>query len=261
MQTAVLWYIMEAKSKGKGIGIMKKMLGRAALLLVAIAILMSAFASLALAESAYVEATGRVNVRRGASLDDRVLGAVEKGTRLTYREESETDDRGVVWYKVRYNSTTDGWISSRYSKLVNYDQKVTATGGQTYIRSEGSLYGNRLGVLPKGESATYLNESEVDDRGVAWYRVSYDGVKGWVSSRYTRLGSGTSYTRKVTAADGQTNIRSKGSLYGEIQGVLPKGGSATYLEDSAVDDRGVTWYKVRYDGVTGWVSSRYTTLK
>ena len=166
---------------------MKRILSRAALLLVAVSVLMTALAGLAVAESAYVEATGRVNVRRGAGLDYSSLGTVEKGTRLTYLEESVADSRGVVWYLVRYSSTKEGWISSKYSKLVNYDQKVTATSGQTYIRSEGSLYGNRLGVLPKGASATYLESSTVDERGVTWYKVRYDGVTGWVSSRYTTL--------------------------------------------------------------------------
>ena len=95
---------------------------------------------------------------------------------------------------------------------------------------------------------------------MAWYRVRYDGVTGWVSSRYTSLSSAAVASR-VTATDGKTNIRSMGSLYGEIWGVLPKGATAAYMGSSTVDDRGVIWYLVSYEGVTGWVSSRYTTLK
>ena len=236
------------------------MFSRAVLLLIAISLLATALAGVAAAEGAYVEATGSVNVRRGAGLGYSSLGTVEKGTRLTYLNSSSVDERGVIWYLVRYTASTQGWVSSVYSRLVNLDQWVTATDGQTYIRSEGNLSGKGLGVLPKGASATYLNQSSVDERGVAWYRVRYDGVTGWVSSRYTSLSSAAA-TSRVTATDGKTNIRSMGSLYGEIWGVLPKGATAAYMGSSTVDDRGVIWYLVSYEGVTGWVSSRYTTLK
>ena len=240
---------------------MKKTMTRATVLLVVISICMALFAGLAVAESAYVQTEGRVNVRTGAGLDYRSLGTVEKGTRLTYLNETSTDSRGVAWYKVQYNSSTSGWVSSTYASLKNYTQKVTATGGQTYIRSSASLNGKQLGILPKGASATYLNSSSVDDRGVAWYYVSYDGTKGWVSSRYTKLGSGSSApAQKVTATGGQTNIRNSGNLSAKVLGTLPKGASATYLDQSSTDERGVVWYKVRYDGITGWVSSKYTKL-
>ena len=41
---------------------------------------------------------------------------------------------------------------------------------------------------------------------------------------------------------------------------IPRGGKATYKGGSAYDERGQIWYKVKYNGVTGWVSSRNTHL-
>ena len=41
--------------------------------------------------------------------------------------------------------------------------------------------------LFQGDTATYLGDSSVDSRGVAWYRISWEGGSGWVSSRYTTL--------------------------------------------------------------------------
>ena len=41
---------------------------------------------------------------------------------------------------------------------------------------------------------------------------------------------------------------------------MQKGESATYLGSYSTDERGVVWYQVRFEGQTGWVSSRYTTL-
>lgn len=240
---------------------MKKMLSRATLLLIVIFVWMTAFAGLAAAESACVEAEGRVNVRRGVGLDAPIMGTIEKGSQLPYAGDCVVDDRGVVWYEVCYNDNDYGWVSSRYSRLLNYELGVSATDGQTNIRSRGSLSGRILGVLPMDATATFLNETNVDDRGVVWYYVRYDGLEGWVSSRYTLLGSPRGYTRKVIAEDGQTYIRSMGALAGDIEGVLPKGATATYLDARATDGRGVVWYYVRYQGVVGWVSSLYTTLK
>ena len=56
------------------------------------------------------------------------------------------------------------------------------------LRTGPGLGYDRTGkVLHRGESATYLGSTSVDSRGVAWYKVRFDGREGWVSSRYTRL--------------------------------------------------------------------------
>lgn len=62
---------------------------------------------------------------------------------------------------------------------------------------------------------------------------------------------------KVTAT-GNCNIRSGPSKSYSIRGVLKKGKKATYLNSYRTDYRGVIWYKVYYQGKTGWVSSMYT---
>jgi uncharacterized protein YraI len=93
-----------------------------------------------------------------------------------------------------------------------------------------------------------------------------NGKEGWVSSGYASLSGysgGVSYSSSsgtVVATDGDTNVRTGPGLSYSQLGTLYRGSSATYLGDSSVDDRGVRWYKVRYNGKTGWVSSKYTTL-
>ena len=42
---------------------------------------------------------------------------------------------------------------------------------------------------------------------------------------------------------------------------VPKGANVTYLGSRKKDSRGVAWLKVKYNGRTGWVSTRYATLK
>ena len=64
-----------------------------------------------------IRATGNVHIRRGPGLEFGKLGTLHKGDSLTYDGRSEKDERGVRWYRVRYNGSF-GWVSSRYSKKV-----------------------------------------------------------------------------------------------------------------------------------------------
>lgn len=140
---------------------------------------------------------------------------------------------------------------------------VKSVEGSSYIRSEPSLWGEVLGSLPKGASAQHL-DTAWDERDVPWYKVSYRGTCGWVSSMYTSLNGNHTYHQlngDVVASGGATNIRAGHYRSADSLGTLPKGKSAKYLDWSATDERGVLWYYVTYGSTTGWVSSRYTTLK
>ena len=64
---------------------------------------------------------------------------------------------------------------------------VYALTGSTKIRTGPGLYYSEIGTLFQGDSAPYLGDTSYDSRGVAWYRISWEGGSGWVSSRYTTL--------------------------------------------------------------------------
>ena len=145
---------------------------------------------------------------------------------------------------------------------------VYAEGGSTKIRTGPSPDYPEVGTLFKGESVYYLGECNVDYRGVEWYRIRFGNTSGWVSSRYTTLyGGGGSApapqndeTYAVVAEDGSAKVRTGPGLdYADI-GTLLKGTSAIYMNESRTDSRGVAWYRIRYGGGTGWVSSKYTSL-
>lgn len=240
---------------------MKKLLKKSALLILALTFALSALTG-ALAETicGYVDVTGAsVNIRKGPSLDYSSTKVINAGETPLYLGETSMDERGVVWYKVNSDGTT-GWISSRYGEL--HQRMVVAIDGQTYIRSYGSLQASQLDVLPEDASANFMEASMLDDRGVAWYKVNYNGTIGWVSSKYTQVveQSEPAYNRIVEAADGQTRLRTAPNLNGNEICIMKKGDSATYLNDSSVDERGVVWYKVLYGEHSGWVSSKYTVL-
>ena len=142
---------------------------------------------------------------------------------------------------------------------------VQATGGNVYVRNAPNLNGKGLDAMQEGQTATYLDASSTDGRGVVWYKVSFKGKTGWVSSRYSKLyGANVSVPSEssgtVKAVGGNCNIRNAPNLNGNEIGMMKEGQKGTYLGSSSVDERGVTWYKVKFNGKIGWVSSRYTEV-
>ena len=57
------------------------------------------------------------------------------------------------------------------------------TTGTVWMRSGPGLSYDQVSSLSEGKSLEYLGESSVDDRGVAWYKVSDGKNTGWVSSK------------------------------------------------------------------------------
>ena len=61
------------------------------------------------------------------------------------------------------------------------------TTGDVWLRTGPGLDHDSIAILKMGRSYEYLGESSVDERGVVWYKVKYNGKTGWVSSKYTSL--------------------------------------------------------------------------
>ena len=66
-------------------------------------------------------------------------------------------------------------------------RRVKAVSGDTYVRKHPDKDTADHGVLYRGDSVPYLEEKRWDDRDVVWYKVSFHGHIGWVSSRYTKI--------------------------------------------------------------------------
>ena len=66
-------------------------------------------------------------------------------------------------------------------------RRVKAVSGDTYVRKHPDRDAADFGVLYRGDSVPYLEEKRWDDRDVVWYKVSFHGHTGWVSSRYTKI--------------------------------------------------------------------------
>lgn len=210
---------------------------------------------------------GDCNVRDYPSLGGKSIGVLYNGQEATCLGGQSVDDRGVVWYEISFKGRS-GWVSSKYAKLNGQSGEaayVSIVDGQCHLRLMPQLDAEVLMILEEGSRAAYQGRTSTDNRGVDWYLVSYNGQIGWVSSMYGKLGVNnaqavTSSGSYVKATSHKVNLRDMPNLSGKDIGTMDKGETASYLGKKSVDSRGVTWYKVRFAGKEGWVSSRYSKL-
>ena len=146
-----------------------------------------------------MRATSRVNVRSGPGVSYEDVGTLVRGECLLYLGSTRYDSIGQAWYKAQYYSYGEVWVSAVYSELTytrteaSSDDAAGTSGsyiqatGRLNVRSGPGLGYDDKGTLLSGSTATYLNEYSVDERGVTWYKISYNGGSGWVSSRYCEL--------------------------------------------------------------------------
>ena len=185
--------------------------------LLTVALLVFSLCASALATSVYF--SGNVNVRTGPGLGYSIIGSVNKGSTLTWLGDTRYDSRGNAWYSVSFGTRT-GWVSSTYGSLTEYSGEATygsgasgsnyydnygsgytgynsgytpygsyvyASSGNTNLRTGPGLGYSSIGTLYRGQSATYLNDASYDNRGIAWYKISFNGRTAWVSSVYTTV--------------------------------------------------------------------------
>ena len=135
--------------------------------------------------------------------------------------------------------------------------------GTVNLRKGAGLDYSTVGTLKNGKVLSF-DKTKKDARGVIWYHVK----GGWVSSKNTTQIEGNvdnlkkgdaKAAGKTVKATGDVNLRKGPGLDYAEAGMMKAGKTAKYLGSTKKDYRGVKWYKVRYSGITGWVSSRYTT--
>lgn len=126
----------------------------------------------------------------------------------------------------------------------------TVTASALKLRAEASTTSACLTLLPKGTSVV------VEDDSIAgWYKVNHEGVTGYLSSEYVSFsisGSAKLGNGKVTGND--VNVRSAASTSASRLGSLNKG---DVVAVTSIDNG---WYKISFNGKTGYVRSDYMTI-
>jgi len=253
----------------------------AALLLTAVMLLTAVPAQLFVpltayaAESTTLTVTGdRVNVRSGAGTAYSKVTTVSRSTVLTSLGTAK-DASGTTWYKVKVNGST-GYIVSTYvsaSTTSSVSQKLTVTGTNVYVRKgAGTSYGY-ITTVKKGSSYKVLGSAK-DKNGKTWYKISINNTTGYIISTYVKLnetGSTTSTTasststttaapkRKLTVTGDLVNVR-KGAGTNNSKVTAVKRGASFDILGTAKDKDSKTWYKIKVNGVTGYIISSYVKV-
>ncbi len=230
--------------------------------------------------------TSAVNLRAKPLTSSTIYTSIPAGKIVSCTGTAAKTSGGSVWYQVKYNGTT-GWIYSAYAekysssssgssdsqsdstvvKTYDIDGKyVKIVGGSVNIRSNAGTSYKIVGSMPSGAYGTCLGTAAKDTRGVVWYKVKYNGVTGWVSSRYSKVtnskdSSSGSSSDSVKVVGGDVTIRAKADKTSTKLGYISEGKVATYLGKTSTDSRGVQWYYISYNGTKGWISSMYSRLQ
>ena len=210
--------------------------------------------------------TGNLRLRESASTASSTLATVPEGTEVSVLEAAQNG-----WYKVEWNGK-QGYMSADYLTVrVNPTELGTGTPntGSDYLnmRSGPGTGYSKVGSIPPGTTLTITAEEN------GWYKTSYNGVTGYVSSAYVTLTPATSTpstpttpttpatptvstvkTGKLNTGGSSLNLRSgPGTGYSKV-GSIPASATLTIT----AEENG--WYKTSYNGVTGYVSSAYVTV-
>ena len=131
----------------------------------------------------------------------------------------------------------------------------------TWVRTGPGLSYKIFSKVYVGNTYAYKGSS-TDSRGVKWYKISFSGGTGWVSSLHASLVSSstgvdkknspyTSYGTHVTARKNTTVRAGAGTKYKKL-GTLYRGERVTF---TGTKKNG--WYQIKFHGKSGWVKSSH----
>ncbi|MGL6106919.1 SH3 domain-containing protein, partial [Romboutsia sp.] len=210
--------------------------------------------------------TNGLNIRSGAGTSYRVIGTLNKGSKVEVTSESNG------WTKIKQDGRI-GYVASKYldsqssSNSSNVTKEVT-TNGLNVRSGPGTSYGV-VGKLNQGNKVQVISESS------GWSKINFNGKTAYASTGYLKNTSQTpnptpppnpnppstsnpdtkpeeiKETKEVNTNG--LNVRSGPSTsYGKI-GALSKGNKVGVMSE------GNGWSKIDYNGKVGYVSSQYLT--
>lgn len=213
-------------------------------------------------EYTYGTVTGSaVNVRKGAGLDQAVVGSVTKGDRVKIYEQTTVSN--TPWGR-----TDKGWVCMNYVKLdasereeEKKDDEVIASGVTTAnlnVRSAAGTNNAIVGALTKGSKVEILEKTTVS--GQSWGRIA---ANKWICLSYVTLDSESKEdpeesedveeTGVVTASN--LNVRTgAGTGYARVR-YLAAGEKVTVYEKTTVS--GQVWGRI---GEGEWICLSYVKM-
>lgn len=142
-----------------------------------------------------------------------------------------------------FDLTPTGFESSRVEAASTY-----TTTANLNLRLSAATWSPILLTIPSGASVKYVSTYG------SWYKVSYGGKTGYVASQYVKVSSASTITPSSASYYKTTvnlNMRLTAASWSTVLMTIPNGATVKYVS------RYGSWYKVSYNGKTGYVASQY----
>jgi len=151
---------------------------------------------------------------------------------------------------------------------VNTGTTATVTAARLNVRDNPSTSGGIIAKINLNETYPVIGKTADG----SWYQISVNGLNGWVSSRFVRVGgnpnvqvvtsSSPSVAQPVDTGYNLTaltnvNIRNAPATSGSILAKLLRNEQARVVGRNANN----SWWQINAGGVVGWVSAFYTQIQ
>ncbi|MBR2717918.1 MAG: SH3 domain-containing protein [Clostridia bacterium] len=194
-------------------------------------------------------ASGSLNLRETASASAKVLLGIPQGTVL------EVQAHANGWAKVSYGGAT-GYVMDQFltfttdkpqqdAPATSKTATVNTGGGSLNLREMAQSDADVLLSIPDGA------EVELLIHGAAWCKITYNGVTGYVVSRYLEVSDTTRGVWYVNTPSGGLNLRETASADARVLLSIPGGTAVTMLEE------GAEWCRIQYNDSTGYVMTKF----
>lgn len=142
-----------------------------------------------------------------------------------------------------FDLTPTGFESSRVEAASTY-----TTTANLNLRLSAATWSPVLLMIPNGATVKYVSTYG------SWYKVSYGGKTGYVASQYVKVSTASTMTPSSASYYKTTvnlNMRLTAASWSTVLTTIPNGATVKYVS------RYGSWYKVSYNGKTGYVASQY----
>jgi len=209
-----------------------------------------------------ITTSSNVSIRTGAGTDYSVQGSLSNGTKVNILGTAGS------FYKISYSGKT-GFISNQYVKITA--KPVTIVTPKTIYKNQygvatGDGISIRTGAGPQYSwQGSFKLGTKINILGTAgsFYKVSYNGITGYVSNQYVKITAKpvavvtpkTIYKNQFGIATGDgISIRTGAGPQYSWQGSFKLGTKINILGTAG------SFYKVSYNGITGYVSNQYVKI-
>ncbi len=207
--------------------------------------------------------SGSLNLRQSPNTSAKVLCTIPQYAVIPIYEQ------GAAWCKTAYNGSS-GYVMTSFltfsgqpaastpapvstpapaQESASQYARVTTQSGSLNLRQNPSASAKVLRTIPRNETIPIL------EKGASWCKTAYGGDTGYVMTQFLSFASpAAQLTARVTTQSGSLNLRESSSTSSRVLRTIPQNDMVSVLQ------QGAEWCRVAYNGVTGYVMTRYLTF-